>query len=452
MFDSLPDIPRLFTALAEWGAALVYVFVVARPAPAHVLSANAAGQRWRLAVAVFGGLTVLATAHEMLGRAPLSLWVPGMVLAYALVWVVIRVGTALDWRWVTHMSARAFIVAELAASLAWQVVVYSHADKPFWHPVSFGGYAVIASACLGVAYIFERRVFRQGSLPILRLADLASGGFIGIAIFALSNLSFISTATPFSGRAGLEVFYIRTLVDLAGYAILFAQFERIQQSATERELASIQASLDAQHHQYLAAKEDMEQVARAHHDLKHQVEAIRGELDPGRAAASFAELESSIEAIGQQYHSGNAVLDVILTTKGRACAAAGITLTVVADGTLLEGMSSMDIATLFGNALDNAIEASRRVPDPDRRLIKLALFQRGQMTVIRVENWFDGHLNTDAGGRLTTIKQDTVRHGWGVKSIQWTARQYGGQAITYVENHWFTLTVLLPSTNTEEHT
>lgn len=111
----------------------------------------------------------------------------------------------------------------------------------------------------------------------------------------------------------------------------------------------------------------------------------------------------------------------------------------------------MDIATLFGNALDNAIEASRRVPDPDRRLIKLALFQRGQMTVIRVENWFDGHLNTDAGGRLTTIKQDTVRHGWGVKSIQWTARHYGGQAITQVENHRFTLTILLPSTTPQEH-
>lgn len=450
MFESLPDIPRLFTALAEWGAALVYVFVVARSASSNALNPNAAIPRWRLSAAAVGGLVVLVPSQELLGRAPLSLWVPGMITAYALVWCVIRVGTALDWRWVTHMSARAFIVAELAASLAWQVVVYSHADKPYWHPLSFGGFAAIAATCLAVVYFFERRVCRQGALPILRVSDLASGVLIGIAIFTLSNLSFVSTATPFSGRAGWEVFYIRTLVDLAGYAILFAQFERIQQSATERELASIQASLDAQHHQYLAAKEDMEQVARAHHDLKHQVEAIRAELDPGRAAASFAELESSIEQIGQQYHSGNAVLDVILTTKGRACAAAGINFTAVADGALLGSMSSMDIATLFGNALDNAVEASRRVDDPTKRLIKLALFRQGQMVVIRVDNWFDGRLNTDAGGRLTTIKPDTVRHGWGVKSIQWTARKYGGQAVTDVADHWFTLTVLLPSTSPQE--
>ena len=222
MFESLPDIPRLFTALAEWGAALVYVFVVARSASSNALNPNAAIPRWRLAAAAVGGLVVLAGAQELLGRAPLPLWVPGMMTAYALVWCVIRVGTALDWRWVTHMSARAFIVAELAASLAWQVVVYSHADKPYWHPLSFGGFAAIAATCLAVVYFFERRVYRQGALPILRVSDLASGVLIGIAIFALSNLSFISTATPFSGRAGWEVFYIRTLVDLAGYAILFA--------------------------------------------------------------------------------------------------------------------------------------------------------------------------------------------------------------------------------------
>ena len=41
--------------------------------------------------------------------------------------------------------------------------------------------------------------------------------------------------------------------------------------------------------------------------------------------------------------------------------------------------------------------------------------------------------------------------GWGVKSIQWTAHKYSGQAVTDVADHWFTLTVLLPSTNTQEH-
>ena len=66
------------------------------------------------------------------------------------------------------------------------------------------------------------------------------------------------------------------------------------------------------------------------------------------------------------------VLDVILTAKERACADRGITFTAVADGSLLSGMSSMDIASLFGNALDNAIEATSKLPKYEQRLIKLA--------------------------------------------------------------------------------
>lgn len=70
------------------------------------------------------------------------------------------------------------------------------------------------------------------------------------------------------------------------------------------------------------------------------------------------------------------LLDVILTAKERACADRGITFTAVADGSLLSGMSSMDIASLFGNALDNAIEATSKLPKHEQRLIKLALYEQ----------------------------------------------------------------------------
>ena len=51
-----------------------------------------------------------------------------------------------------------------------------------------------------------------------------------------------------------------------------------------------------------------------------------------------------------------------------------------------------------------------------------------------------------ASRRLSHTPYETA----GVKSIQWTARKYGGQAVTDVADHWFTLTVLLPSTNAQE--
>lgn len=139
------------------------------------------------------------------------------------------------------------------------------------------------------------------------------------------------------------------------------------------------------------------------------------------------------------------MLDVILTTKERTCADRGITFTAVADGSLLNNMSSMDIASLFGNALDNAIEATSKLPNADQRLIKLALYAQNQFTVIRIENYYDSRLKKDADGNLRTTKRDDRhRHGFGVKSIRHIAQQYGGEVTIRTEDHWFVLTVLIP--------
>lgn len=146
-----------------------------------------------------------------------------------------------------------------------------------------------------------------------------------------------------------------------------------------------------------------------------------------------------------QQHTGNPVLDVILTTKERACADRGITFTAVADGSLLSGMSSMDIASLFGNALDNAIEATSKLPKCEQRLIKLALYEQNHFIVIRVENYYDSRLKKDAEGNLRTTKRDDQhRHGFGVKSIRHIAQQYGGEVTIRTEDHWFVLTALIP--------
>ena len=139
------------------------------------------------------------------------------------------------------------------------------------------------------------------------------------------------------------------------------------------------------------------------------------------------------------------LLDVILTTKERACADRGITFTAVADGSLLSGMSSMDIASLFGNALDNAIEATSKLPKREQRLIKLALYEQNRFIVIRVENYYDSRLKKDAEGNLRTTKRDDQhRHGFGVKSIRHIAQQYGGEVTIRTEDHWFVLTALIP--------
>ena len=304
---------------------------------------------------------------------------------------------------------------------------------------------VIYALCFGLAWLVERGNFSQ-TTPTLPTASAATATVaITIVTFAMSNLSFVSTNTPFSGSMGQEIFYIRTLVDFCGFAILYAQQEQARRIEASAEIASINAQLESQHQEYLQSKENIESLGRLAHDLKHQIAALRAEVDPEHAAAGFEQLEKSVQRYSAQQHTGNPVLDVILTTKERTCADRGITFTAVADGSLLDGMSSMDIASLFGNALDNAIEATLKLPNPEQRLIKLALFEQNHFIVIRVENYYDSRLSKDADGNLRTTKRDDQhRHGFGVKSIRHIAQQYGGEVTIRTDNHWFVLTALIP--------
>lgn len=433
--NALPDIPRLYTAISEWLGCLVYVCVLYR---------RVSLQRTILVVAL--GLPVLIGLQYLAGMMSLPFWIFGMCLAAAGMFAIVMLSIGTGKREGLYITARAFILGELIASLHWQLVTFArHALglTPTWWQ-SHITLVVTYGLCFFIAYTVERGNFSQTQPTVPTMSATVMTLATTLITFAMSNLSFVSTNTPFSGTIGQEVFYIRTLVDLCGFVILYAQQEQARRLASNLELASIDAQLKSQHQEYLQSKENLDSIGRLAHDLKHQIAALRAQVDPEHMAAGFEQLEASVQQYSAQQHTGNPVLDVILTDKTHTCADKGITFTAVADGKLLDGMSSMDIASLFGNALDNAIEATSKLSDPEKRLIRLALYRQGQFVVLRVENYYDSALKTDTEGNLRTTKKDMRSHGFGVKSIRHIVQQYGGEVTIRTKDHWFTLTALVP--------
>ncbi|MDT7513335.1 ATP-binding protein [Bifidobacterium sp. H1HS10N] len=110
-------------------------------------------------------------------------------------------------------------------------------------------------------------------------------------------------------------------------------------------------------------------------------------------------------------------------------------------------MTSIDISTLFGTALDNAIEASKEIADPSRRLIRLALFAHEHFTVICIENYFVTTLRWKGNGDLASTKSSKGLHGYSVKSVRHIAHEHQGEVSIDVISNWFTLNILLPQKN-----
>ncbi len=177
------------------------------------------------------------------------------------------------------------------------------------------------------------------------------------------------------------------------------------------------------------------------HDLKHQIAAIRSKVGKESFDKYIDRLEDSIDEYGTVVDCGNETINVVLTEKNILCSTCGVKFSYIIDGTLFNFMSEMEIYSLFGNALDNALESCSKVKDPEKRVISLKAVARGDLIIMHVENFFEEELTMVDGMPVTT--KDGTGHGFGLRSIQEIAEKYRGVASVQAENHIFKLTVLM---------
>ena len=116
----------------------------------------------------------------------------------------------------------------------------------------------------------------------------------------------------------------------------------------------------------------------------------------------------------------------------------------VADGEKLDFLDVMDICTIFGNILDNAIECELRVKEREKRLIHLVVHTKKDFLVVRCENYCPETLEFQDGLPVTT-KADSAYHGYGIKSIRRAAGKYGGAVTVHSGGEWFEITVIIPA-------
>ncbi|MDR0848644.1 MAG: ATP-binding protein [Propionibacteriaceae bacterium] len=433
MIELAPDIPRFYTAIAEWLAWLIVVLVFARKV------------RCVRFVAVAGvALIVQAAWLYLTNDLPVGFWLPVMGVSVGLMFAFIKAVAGISLQDCAYHCVRAFIAAEFAASFEWQVqyFIWPHeASGAFLPGVPFlvGVYA----ATFGVFFVLERQFAEHGRKLNASTRELVSAIAMGVAVFALSNLSYVTIATPFSSAYGREIMNIRTVVDLGGLAILYAHYTMCREHRAESEVAAISGVLRAQSAQYQTYKESVEIINQKHHDLKHQIAALRAEPDAAAREAFLDDMERKISVHEAQNKTGNPILDTILTSKSLYCRSEGISLTCVADGALLDFIDAMDICVLFGNALDNAIESSEKLADEKKRLICLTVARQKDFLIIKIENYFEGGVDFHDGLPVTT-KTDSDYHGYGLKSIRAMVKKYDGTMSVETSDGWFVLNLLIP--------
>lgn len=428
----IQDIPKFYTALAEWMACLCFGLLLKR--------------RWNWAVTgcmMAGSLLLLSVVPYLIGIVPVAFWIPGMIIALAVMYGMIYICCKVPAADIGFYWAIAFMFAEFSASVEWQF--YSYFANTFTDSILWQGFFLVIfyGGIFGILYCIEKKRLMDAGDMGISWRELVSAVAISLGAFLISNISYVYSNTPFSGRMSTEIFYIRTLVDLAGVVMLVSLQDRLRDLHIRKELDAIQTLLVRQYDQYRLSRENMDVINRKYHDLKHQIGIIRLEANADKREEYLNQLESGMKSLGMEYDTGSDVLDTILTSKQLYCRQNQITLNVVVDGARLDFLELMDVCSIFGNTLDNAIESVEKLEDIQKRLIRLAVYTQNDFLMIRVENYYENDLQIENGTYKTT-KQDKEFHGYGIKSIRYTAEKYGGYVSISTEENWFSLRVLIP--------
>ena len=126
----------------------------------------------------------------------------------------------------------------------------------------------------------------------------------------------------------------------------------------------------------------------------------------------------------QIIETGNPIIDAILSEKIHTARERGITVKdeiFISQGIEID---SLDGCILFGNIMDNAIEACAKIPSEEERKIRIKMTSKADMLICRFTNTVHKEILIDKN--LKTTKDNAEMHGIGVKNIKKSVEKYGG--------------------------
>ena len=199
------------------------------------------------------------------------------------------------------------------------------------------------------------------------------------------------------------------------------------------------AQLQQQFAYYQEKLKDEEKVRSVYHDMKNHLLVLQRQINSPETAEMVEKLQSQVAMYEDYEHTGNDILDIILKEKSETAREKHIALSVTADLNGVDFIEPLDVSIIFGNGLDNAIEASEKLPEEQRAILVKAGKIQNFFSVLIENNCLQDSRNT----KNRTTKADDFLHGFGISNMRKAVEKYDGQLTTKCENGKFTLKILI---------
>lgn len=290
-------------------------------------------------------------------------------------------------------------------------------------------------------HVYRRWQGQNNSIP------LPFWHWIELFIIPASSILIIYHAYLSSLQSGIYTFFflVSALVILINF-IIFDLYEKMGAHAlVERQKQACEQEISLCVKQAAEREEAYRQTRILRHDLKDHLIALNSFLKEGRVSEAEIEIEKMLEGNSLNGHgiaeTGNLALDALVNYKNSSAASRGIRMKGLLDVPSDLFVKSADLCVILGNLLDNALEATEKIPLDKDRWINLTVRLNKGVLLIAVENPYIGTITVDNQGKIHSHK--TGDHGIGLLSVERTISKYNGKMSFHYENETFHVSAAL---------
>lgn len=389
---------------------------------------------------LFGlGVTLLVSVFWKPHMNSNGLYVIESTIRYTILFILCSLTTFFAYRCsiseTIFLITFAYTMQHMATSISWLIALglFKEFVLEKFIRLQYFNYGCCLIVYLLLYFTLIKRIKRQAiKLDVLFLSIPSA-----IILFAsmIMNLALIQLRLE---HPVLQLYHIAFCL-----VIFFFLSGLFRNSELSKENEYVTHMLDLQKKHSELSKESINLINIKCHDMKKQLETINRISSESSLIEYKHDIEKSLDDYDSIANTGNDALDIALTERVIYSKSKNIKLSYMADGKLIGFMSDADIYSMFGNALDNAMEAVIKLPE-EKRIIDVLIKKEKNLLNIHFSNYYSGKI-VMKNGIPVTGKNNTVQHGFGIKSIKMIAEKYGGTAAVSFDDEFFNLDILFPN-------
>ncbi|MBE6573234.1 MAG: GHKL domain-containing protein [Ruminococcaceae bacterium] len=242
-------------------------------------------------------------------------------------------------------------------------------------------------------------------------------------------------------RYSVAVITVICVLFISNFTVLILFKKSMHNASAKHELELINNRRELEEERYRELGNVYSRLRVTRHDIREHlmyINCLMEEHKYDEVNKYISDKQSELEKTKRFYHTGNRMADFILDSKVTQNEDIKFEISGALDN--LEGIDDLDLTSLLGNMLNNAIEG---VQDSAEKRIEIVFRMQGEYQNITCKNTINGSVlskNPD----LKSSKKDTLNHGFGIKSIKNTVEKYNGMIEFYEDNGMFCVHCALP--------